>query len=174
MTETKTTYDITDLLSVFDIIGTNMGGVDMIEYIAVTPNEFSIYIAKDVSMTLVSDILALKKEVIDIDSIFFNQTHPQLVVSNTRVKETQLLNESVISFMNFVQDCAAFICPCTGSEIFLMDNEIRIFIDQTSLLHDEYMGVVNLFKKENAAIKVVFDMQRPYISIMDWSDIKNV
>ena len=158
-------YNIKRLIKVFDDISATLNETGGVEYIALTPNEFSIYINRGVSMILINELEQLEFFIF-LDAIFFNEHIPQLVITNTMLQEYTPPNEDVLYLINFVKDCAEFICPCTGSEIHISDNEVRIFIDQVNLSHDEYIGVYNLMDNSNCIFKTVFDIQRPYISIM--------
>ena len=159
-------YKIKKLLKVFDDISDMLGGAGVIDYIAITPNEFSIHINHGVSMILFDELIKLEP-MIYLDSIFFNENNPQLIVANTALQDYRSQNANVMYLINFVKSAAEFICPCTGSEIHLLNNELKIFIDQVNLSHEEYIGVYNLIDQSTSIFKTVFDIQRPYISIMD-------
>ena len=147
-----------------------LGGAGVIDYIAVTPDEFSIYIQQGVSMLLVNEINKFK-DVFSPDTVFFNENNPQLIIANTRLRESTPHNDNINYFIDFVNDCAEFICPCTGSEIHIQDKEIKIFIDQINLLHSEYIGVYNLLNEDNLIFKLSLNNQRPYLSIMSREDV---
>lgn len=168
--EEKNKYDIKKLLTFVGDIEKILGGKGVIDYIAVTPNEFSIFIQKGVSMLLINEIDKFKK-IFSPDTVFFNENHPQLIIANTRLRETEIENKNINYLIDFVNDCAEFICPCTGSEIHIQDREIKIFIDQINLLHNEYIGVYNLLNEDDLIFKITLDKQRPYLSIMDRGDV---
>ena len=159
-------YKIKKLLKVFNDISDMLGGNGVVDYIAITPNEFSIYINQGISMILFDELIKLEP-MIYLDSIFFNENNPQLIVANTSLQDYRSQNANIMYLINFVKSAAEFICPCTGSEIHLLNNELRIFVDQVNLSHDEYIGVYNLIDESTSIFKTVFDMQRPYISIMN-------
>lgn len=165
-------YEVNKILNIVFKIGDVLGGVDVIEYIAITPNEFSVYINNGVSMVLIAELNNLK-DIFDPDTVFFNENNPQLVVSNIDIQLDNIQDEEIKYVMNFVNESAKYICPCTGSEIRIFKNEIKIFVDQNTLIHNEYIGVYELFDESNLAFKIVFDIQRPYLSIMDWESVKN-
>lgn len=168
MEDKQDKYEIKRLIDVYRKLSLALGGFGVIDYIAITPNEFSIYINKGVSMVLVNELDKLK-DVIHPDSVFFNESNPQLVIANTAMKDTKQSGD-IEYLMKFIDDCAIFICPCTGSEIHLSEGEIRIFIDQEILPHSDYIGVYNLFDDNNLIFRTVFDVQRPYLSIMYWNE----
>lgn len=170
MQEQKKKYHIKKLLRFVKDIEDVVGGVRVIEYIAITPDEFSIYISHGVSMLLTTEIEKFDT-LFAPDTIFFNENNPQLIIANTKLRETTFQNEHIKYLIDFVNDCAEFICPCTGSEIHIQNREIKIFIDQINLLHNEYIGVYNLFDEEGLVFKVVLNHNRPYISVMSWEDI---
>ena len=163
-------YDIVKLLDFLYDIEEVLGGEKVIDYIAATPNEFSIYINHGVSMLLIEEIYRFE-EIFIPDSVFFNENNPQLIIANTGIRDSVIKNTNVQYFINFVNDCAEYICPCTGSEIHIQDREIKIYIDQLSLLHNEYMGIYNLLDESNLIFKITLDRQRPYISIMFRGDV---
>lgn len=169
MKEQKNKYNVKKLLNFINIIEDILGGEGVIDYIAVTPNEFSIYINNGISMLLVEEINRFK-DVFVPDTVFFNENNPQLIIANTRLQESEY-TEDVQYFIDFVNDCAVFICPCTGSEIHVQGKEIQVFIDQANLLHDEYMGVYNLLDNDDLFFKISFNKQRPYLSIMSKEDV---
>lgn len=166
----KGKYDVKKLLHFVYNIESILGGVGVVDYIAVTPNEFSIYIQNGVSMLLVNEIDKFK-DVFLPDTVFFNENNPQLIIANTRLKESKIQDNDINYFINFVNDCAEFICPCTGSEIHIQDREIKIFIDQINLLHNEYIGVYNLLNEDDLVFKLSLSKQRPYLSIMSREDV---
>lgn len=171
MQEEKKKYNIQRLLDFTKDIEDIVGGSGVIEYIAITPDEFSIYISHGISMLLISEIQRFDSLFIP-DAIFFNENNPQLIIANTRLREATFQSKNIEYLISFVNDCAEFICPCTGSEIHIQNKEIKIFIDQINLLHNEYMGVYNLFDEENLVFKIVLDDSRPYISVMNREDIQ--
>lgn len=158
-------YNINKLLKVFNNIGDILGGIGVIDYIAITPTEFSIHINRGVSMILFDELKKLE-DIIYLDSIFFNENNPQLIVANTSLQDYKSPDKDMIYLVDFVKNVAEFICPCTGSEVHLLNNEVKIFVDQVNLSHDEYIGVYNLVDESTSVFKTVFDLQRPYISIM--------
>ena len=166
----KRKYSVKKLLTFVDDIEEILGGAGVIDYIAVTPDEFSIYIQQGVSMLLVNEINKFK-DVFSPDTVFFNENNPQLIIANTRLRESTPHNDNINYFIDFVNDCAEFICPCTGSEIHIQDKEIKIFIDQINLLHSEYIGVYNLLNEDNLIFKLSLNNQRPYLSIMSREDV---
>ena len=166
----KRKYSVKKLLTFVNDIEEILGGAGVIDYIAVTPDEFSIYIQQGVSMLLVNEINKFK-DVFSPDTVFFNENNPQLIIANTRLRESTPHNDNINYFIDFVNDCAEFICPCTGSEIHIQDKEIKIFIDQINLLHSEYIGVYNLLKEDNLIFKLSLNNQRPYLSIMSREDV---
>ena len=166
----KGKYDVKKLLHFIYNIESILGGTGVIDYIAVTPNEFSIYIQNGVSMLLVNEIDKFKDMFLP-DTVFFNENNPQLIIANTRLKESEIQDNDINYFINFVNDCAEFICPCTGSEIHIQDREIKIFIDQINLLHNEYIGVYNLLNEDDLIFKLSLSKQRPYLSIMSREDV---
>lgn len=166
----KGKYDVKKLLYFVYNIESILGGAGVVDYIAVTPNEFSIYIQNGVSMLLVNEIDKFK-DVFLPDTVFFNENNPQLIIANTRLKESEIQDNDINYFINFVNDCAEFICPCTGSEIHIQDREIKIFIDQINLLHNEYIGVYNLLNEDDLVFKLSLSKQRPYLSIMSREDV---
>lgn len=166
----KQKYDIVKLLDFLHDIEEVLGGEKVIDYIAATPNEFSIYINHGVSMLLIEEIYKFE-EIFTPDSVFFNENNPQLIIANTGIRDSVIKNTNVQYFVDFVNDCAEYICPCTGSEIHIQDREIKIYIDQLSLLHNEYMGIYNLLNESNLIFKITLDRQRPYISIMFRGDV---
>ena len=166
----KRKYSVKKLLAFVNDIEEILGGVGVIDYIAVTPDEFSIYIQQGVSMLLVNEINKFK-DVFSPDTVFFNENNPQLIIANTRLRESTPHNDNINYFIDFVNDCAEFICPCTGSEIHIQDKEIKIFIDQINLLHSEYIGVYNLLNEDNLIFKLSLNNQRPYLSIMSREDV---
>lgn len=166
----KRKYDVKKLLHFIYNIESILGGAGVIDYIAVTPNEFSIYIQNGVSMLLVNEIDKFK-DVFLPDTVFFNENNPQLIIANTRLKESEIQDNDINYFIDFVNDCAEFICPCTGSEIHIQDREIKIFIDQINLLHNEYIGVYNLLNEDDLIFKLSLSKQRPYLSIMSREDV---
>lgn len=169
----KRNYKVKDILNIFKKLENVLGGIGVIDYIAINPKEFSIYINQGVSVVLVNELEKLK-DIVNPDSVFFNENHPQLIVANTAVHIDDLKDNDMIYSMKFANDCAEFICPCTGSEIHLLENEIRIYIDQNSLLHNEYIGVYDLLDNEDQFVfKTVLDLQRPYLSIMSLEDVFN-
>lgn len=163
-------YNVKDLLKIIEDIGEILGGIDVIDYIAVTPNEFSLYIKNGVSMILVNEIDKLNN-VFYPDAVFFNENNPQLIIANTRVQESDIKNNNMQYFMDFVNDVAEFICPCTGSEVHIENKEIKIFLDQINLLHNEYIGVYDLFDESDLLFQISLDKQRPYIKIMSREDV---
>lgn len=166
----KRKYSVKKLLTFVNDIEEILGGAGVIDYIAVTPDEFSIYIQQGVSMLLVNEINKFK-DVFSPDTVFFNENNPQLIIANTRLRESTPHNNNINYFIDFVNDCAEFICPCTGSEIHIQDKEIKIFIDQINLLHSEYIGVYNLLNEDNLIFKLSLNNQRPYLSIMSREDV---
>ena len=166
----KRKYDVKKLLAFVDNIEEILGGTGVIDYIAVTPDEFSIYIQHGVSMLLVNEINKFR-DVFSPDTVFFNENNPQLIIANTRLRESAPQDDNISYFIDFVNDCAEFICPCTGSEIHIQDKEIKIFIDQINLLHSEYIGVYNLLDEDNLIFKLSLNKQRPYLSIMSREDV---
>lgn len=166
----KRKYSVKKLLTFVNDIEEILGGAGVIDYIAVTPDEFSIYIQQGVSMLLVNEINKFK-DVFSPDTVFFNENNPQLIIANTRLRESTPHNDNINYFIDFVNDCAEFICPCTGSEIHIQDKEIKIFIDQINLLHSEYIGVYNLLNEDNLIFKLSLNNQRPYLSIMSREDV---
>lgn len=166
----KRKYSVKKLLAFVNDIEKILGGAGVIDYIAVTPDEFSIYIQQGVSMLLVNEINKFK-DVFSPDTVFFNENNPQLIIANTRLRESTPHNNNINYFIDFVNDCAEFICPCTGSEIHIQDKEIKIFIDQINLLHSEYIGVYNLLNEDNLIFKLSLNNQRPYLSIMSREDV---
>lgn len=166
----KRKYSVKKLLTFVNDIEEILGGAGVIDYIAVTPDEFSIYIQQGVSMLLVNEINKFK-DVFSPDTVFFNENNPQLIIANTRLRESTPRNDNINYFIDFVNDCAEFICPCTGSEIHIQDKEIKIFIDQINLLHSEYIGVYNLLNEDNLIFKLSLNNQRPYLSIMSREDV---
>ena len=121
-------------------------------------------------MLLVNEINKFK-DVFSPDTVFFNENNPQLIIANTRLRGSTPHNDNINYFIDFVNDCAEFICPCTGSEIHIQDKEIKIFIDQINLLHSEYIGVYNLLNEDNLIFKLSLNNQRPYLSIMSREDV---
>lgn len=172
MSESSKNYDVKKIINVFHEIEEKLEWEGMIDYIAITPNELSIHIKNSVSMLSFDKLLKLN-DIISSDAIFINEHNHQLIIANTEVHNTNFKDFNMRYLINFVKDCAEFICPCTGSQIYILDNEIKIFIDQINLIHNEYMGVYNLLNEDNLIFKVVFDMQRPYLSLMTWEDISN-
>lgn len=170
MQENKNKYNVKKLLSFVENIENIVGGNGVIDYIAITPDEFSIYISHGISMLLITEIDKFQSLFVP-DAIFFNENNPQLIIANTRLRETTIQDKDIKYFVDFVNDCAEFICPCTGSEIHIQNKEIKIFLDQINLLHNEYIGVYNLFKEEELIFKIVLDNQRPYISVMNREDV---
>lgn len=168
--EEKQKYDVKKLLNFVHDIEEILGGERVVDYIAATPNELSIYINNGVSMLLVEEIYKFQ-DIFIPDSVFFNENNPQLIIANTRVKDSAIKNSNVQYFIDFVNDCAEYICPCTGSEVHIQDKEIKIYIDQLYLLHSEYMGIYNLLYEPNLIFKIALDKQRPYISIMFRGDV---
>lgn len=168
--EEKNTYEIKKILKIFSKISDILGGDRTIDYIAATPHEFSLYVSHGLSLVLITDLNKLET-IMKPDSVFFNENNPQLIISNTFVEETP--DEDMEYTMNFIKDCAEYICPCTGSEIHILQNEIKIFIDQNSLTYDEYIGVYNLFNCDKLIFNIVFDIQRPYIRIASWEDMSH-
>ena len=168
--EEKRKYNAKQLLKFVNIIENILGGEGVIDYIAVTPNEFSIYINNGISMLLVKEIDEFK-EIFSPDTVFFNENNPQLIIANTQLQEGQYNNQDIQYFIDFVNSCAEFICPCTGSEIHVKDREIQIFVDQVNLLHEEYMGVYDLLYNADLFFKISFNKQRPYLSIMSREDV---
>lgn len=166
----KRKYSVKKLLTFVNDIEEILGGAGVIDYITVTPDEFSIYIQQGVSMLLVNEINKFK-DVFSPDTVFFNENNPQLIIANTRLRESTPPNDNINYFIDFVNDCAEFICPCTGSEIHIQDKEIKIFIDQINLLHSEYIGVYNLLNEDNLIFKLSLNNQRPYLSIMSREDV---
>ena len=167
MQEKKKKYHVKKLLNFIKDIEDVVGGSGVIEHLAVTPDEFSVYISHGVSMLLVTEIQKFDALFMP-DTIFFNENNPQLIIANTRLREATFQNEDIEYFIDFVNDCAEFICPCTGSEIHIQNREIKIFIDQINLLHNEYIGVYNLFEEEGLVFKVVLNNDRPYISVIGY------
>ena len=163
-------YDIDKLLQFVSQIEEILGGAGVIDHIAVTPDEFSLYIQNGVSMLLVKEINQFK-DIFVPDTVFFNENNPQLIIANTRLRDSSLQNPELNYFIDFVNDCAEFICPCTGSEIHVQNREIKIFIDQVSLLHNEYIGIYNLLNEDNLIFKLSLNAQRPYLSIMFKGDV---
>lgn len=170
MQENKNKYNVKKLLSFVENIENIVGGNGVVDYIAITPDEFSIYINHGISMLLMTEIDKFQSLFVP-DAIFFNENNPQLIIANTRLRETTIPDKDIKYFVDFVNDCAEFICPCTGSEIHIQNKEIKIFLDQVNLLHNEYIGVYNLFKEEELIFKIVLDNQRPYISVMNREDV---
>ena len=166
----KRKYSVKKLLTFVNDIEEILGGAGVIDYIAVTSDEFSIYIQQGVSMLLVNEINKFK-DVFSPDTVFFNENNPQLIIANTRLRESTPHNDNINYFIDFVNDCAEFICPCTGSEIHIQDKEIKIFIDKINLLHSEYIGVYNLLNEDNLIFKLSLNNQRPYLSIMSREDV---
>lgn len=166
----KEKYNIQQLFRFTKDIEEVLGGAGVVDYIAITPNEFSIYIQNGISMLLVEEINTFK-DIFSADTVFFNENNPQLIVANTRLAETDITNDNIRYFVDFVNDCAEFICPCTGSEIQIQNKEIKIFIDQMSLLHNEYMGVYNLVDESDLLFKTSLNKQRPYLSLMFRGDV---
>lgn len=166
----KRKYSVKKLLAFVNDIEEILGGAGVIDYIAVTPDEFSIYIQHGVSMLLVNEIDKFK-DVFSPDTVFFNENNPQLIIANTRLRESTPHNDNISYFIDFVNDCAEFICPCTGSEIHIQDKEIKIFIDQINLLHSEYIGVYSLLNEDNLIFKLSLNNQRPYLSIISREDV---
>ena len=166
----KRKYSVKKLLAFVDDIEEILGGVGVIDYIAVSPDEFSIYIQHGVSMLLVNEINKFG-DVFSPDTVFFNENNPQLIIANTRLRESAPQDDNISYFIDFVNDCAGFICPCTGSEIHIQDKEIKIFIDQINLLHSEYIGVYNLLDEDDLVFKLSLNKQRPYLSIMSREDV---
>ena len=165
-------YDVKKLLNFVYDIEEVLGGEKVVDYIAATPNELSIYINRGISMLLIEEIYKFE-DIFTPDSVFFNENNPQLIIANTRMKDSVIKNMNIQYFVNFVDDCAEYICPCTGSEIQIQDKEIKIYIDQLYLLHNEYIGIYNLLYESNLIFKTVLDKQRPYISIMCRGDVLN-
>ena len=165
----KNQYNVKKLLKFCSCIDDILGGEGIVDYVAVTPNEFSLYIQKGVSMICVNEIEKLKS-VFNPDAVFFNENNPQLIVSNTSLTDTHIEDTDINYFIDFVNACAEFICPCTGSEIHVKQNEIKVFIDQQDLLHSEYIGVYDLLDKTDLIFKISFNRQRPYLSIMCGGD----
>lgn len=163
-------YNIQQLLRFIEDINEILGGEGVIDYIAVTPNEFSIYIQNGISMLLIKEINEFSN-LFSPDTVFFNENNPQLIIANTRLESTNLTNDNICYFTQFVKDCAEFICPCTGSEIQIQGREIKIFIDQASLLHNEYMGIYNLLDESDLLFKISLNKQRPYLSLMYRGDV---
>lgn len=159
-----TQYNIKDITHIFTKIENILGGAGIIDYIAVTPNEFSIYIQNGISMILTTELDKLKN-VVHPDTIFFNENNPQLIVANTMMSQDNISDNDMKNVMSFVNAVAEFICPCTGSEMHIHKNEIKIFIDQQVLTHNEYIGVYHLIDETNL-VRIVLDIQRPYISII--------
>ena len=170
--EEKQKYNVNQLLAFVDDIAEILGGGDVIDYIAVTPNEFSIYINNGISMILVQEINRFNK-VFEPDTVFFNENHPQLIIANTNIQESKTPNENIQYFIKFVNDVAEFICPCTGSEIHIKNREIKVFIDQVNLSHDEYIGVYNLLDENDLLFQISLGKQRPCIKIMSREDVFN-
>ena len=168
--EEQKSYEIKKILKIFSKISDILGGDRTIEYIAATPHEFSLYISPGLSLVLITDLNKLET-IMKPDTVFFNENNPQLIISNTFVEETP--DEDMEYTMNFIKDCAEYICPCTGSEIHIHQNEIKIFIDQNSLTYDEYIGVYNLFNCDKLIFNIVFDIQRPYIRIASWESMQH-
>ena len=156
----KRKYSVKKLLAFVGDIEEILGGAGVIDYIAVTPDEFSIYIQHGVSMLLVNEINKFR-DVFSPDTVFFNENNPQLIIANTRLRESTPQDDNISYFIDFVNDCAEFICPCTGSEIHIQDN----------LLHSEYIGVYNLLDEDDLIFKLSLNKQRPYLSIMSREDV---
>lgn len=170
MQEKNKKYNIKKLLYFIKDIEDIVGGNGVVEHIAVTPDEFSVYISHGISMLLVTEI----KEFYSLfapDTVFFNENNPQLIIANTKLRDATPQNDNIKYLIDFVNDCAEFICPCTGSEIHIQNKEIKIFIDQVNLLHNEYIGVYNLFEEDKLIFKIVLNNSRPYISVMNWEDV---
>lgn len=163
-------YDVQKLLAFTNDIEDVLGGEGVVDFIAATPNEFSVYIQNGISMLLTTEINKLQ-DIFIPDTVFFNENNPQLIIANTRLSETNISNDNIKYFIDFVNDCAEFICPCTGSEIHVKDKEIQIFIDQANLLHEEYMGIYNLLDESELFFKISLNKQRPYLGIMDRGDV---
>lgn len=163
-------YDVQKLLVFINDIEDVLGGEGVVDFIAATPNEFSVYIQNGISMLLTTEINKLQ-DIFIPDTVFFNENNPQLIIANTRLSETNILNDNIKYFIDFVNDCAEFICPCTGSEIHVKDKEIQIFIDRANLLHEEYMGIYNLLDESELFFKISLNKQRPYLGIMDRGDV---
>lgn len=163
-------YNVKKLFNVVTDIGQILGGESVIDYIAVTPNEFSVYIVNGVSMLLVEEIIQFEN-VFGPDTVFFNENNPQLIIANTDLGKRTISNKNIEYFINFVNDCAEFICPCTGSEIHIQNKEIKIYIDQATLLHDEYIGIYNLLDEADLLYQISLNKQRPYIKIMFRGDV---
>lgn len=165
-------YEAKKIINIFNKLENELGGQGIIDYLAITPNEFSVYIRQGVSMILISELNKIHN-IIYPDTVFFNENHPQLIVSNTSVDMDKINDEDMQYAMNFVKDCAEFICPCTGSQIHICENEIKIFVKQYSLIHNEYIGVYNLLDESQLIFKTVFEEPEPYLSIMCWEDVIN-
>lgn len=165
----KNLYDIQKLLKFVHLINDTLGGEGVVDYIAITPDEFSLYIQNGISMILIDEINKFQ-DIFSPNTVFFNENHPQLIIANTDLKNTVISNKDVQYFIDFVNSVAEFICPCTGSEIHIQGREIRIYIDQVNLLHNEYIGVYNLLNNDNLIYKIVFNT-RPYISLLYKGDV---
>lgn len=163
-------YNVQKLFALINDIEDVLGGEGVIDFIAVTPNEFSVYIQNGVSMLLIKEIDKFQ-DIFVPDTVFFNENNPQLIIANTRLSKTDIPNDNIKYFIDFVNDCAKFICPCTGSEIHIKDKEIQIFIDQANLLHEEYIGIYNLLDESELLFKVSLNKQRPYLGIMYRGDV---
>ena len=99
--EEKRKYNVKQLLKFVNIIENILGGEGVIDYIAVTPNEFSIYINNGISMLLVKEIDEFK-EIFSPDTVFFNENNPQLIIANTQLQEGQYNNQDIQYFIDFV------------------------------------------------------------------------
>ena len=101
--EEKQKYDVKKLLNFVHDIEEILGGERVVDYIAATPNELSIYINNGVSMLLVEEIYKFQ-DIFIPDSVFFNENNPQLIIANTRVKDSSIKSTNVQYFIDFVND----------------------------------------------------------------------
>ena len=104
MQENKNKYNVKKLLSFIENIENIVGGNGVIDYIAITPDEFSIYINHGISMLLMTEIDKFQSLFVP-DAIFFNENNPQLIIANTRLRETTIPDKDIKYFVDFVVFC---------------------------------------------------------------------
>lgn len=160
MQENDIKYDIKKILKVFTKIQDIMG--DVIDYISVTPDEFAVFIKADISILQLSNIEDLS--LIFQPNFVFLGDKKQLIIANTNMRELTSSEDDISYLMNFVNSCAEFICPCTGSEIHISCESIKIFIYQVNLTSDEFLGVYNLFDLKDLLFEIVLH-DRPFIRV---------
>ena len=80
----KRKYEVKKILKFIDKLDEILGGEGVIDYIAATPEEFSVYINQEISMLLIEEIDKFKNVFIP-DSVFFNRNYPQLIIANTKL-----------------------------------------------------------------------------------------